>query len=124
MRERRVARARLTLVRSGLPSDLLGHDAALAPADGGVVHGLTLVAPGGRIVLLLLLVPAREESRGLHVLKLIRDQGGGVGVVLNVVLKVPLVLDDVVDQAAKEDYVRAGPERRVDVAHRDRKSVV
>ena len=64
-------------------------EAALAPPDGGVVYGRALVAPARRVVLPVLLVPAGEQARGVRVLELLGDEGGGVGVVDDVVPEVP-----------------------------------
>jgi hypothetical protein len=116
--ERRVRRARLALVRRRFPAGALSDEAALAPTDGGVVYGRPLVAPGGRIVLVPLLVPAGKEPVGARVLELLRDEGRGVGVVDDVVPEVPLILDHVVYEAAEEDDVGAGPQGGVDVAKR------
>jgi hypothetical protein len=68
-----------------------------------------LVAPARRIVAFVLLVPAGEEPVSARVLELLRDEGGGVGVVDYVLLEVLLVLDDVVYEAAEKRYVRARP---------------
>src|SRR5215203_2368368 len=114
--ERRVGRARLLPVRRGLPTHALADQASLAPPDGGVVYGRALVAPARGVVLPALPVPAGEKAGGVSVLKLISDQGSGVSVVGHVLLKVPLVLDDVVDEASQERYVRAWPQGGVDVA--------
>src|SRR5918997_1161545 len=118
--ERRVARARLTVVGVRMTAGALADEAALAPPNGGVVDGRALVAPARRVVASVLLVPAGEEPVGAGVLELLGDEGGGVGVVDDVVLEVALVLEDVVDQAAKERYVRARPYGGVDVAQRAR----
>src|SRR3712207_8253837 len=45
--------------------------------------------------------PAGEEARSTHVLEVLGYEGGGVGVADHVLFEVPLVLDDVVDQAAQ-----------------------
>src|SRR5918999_46940 len=118
--ERRVARARLTVVGAQMTAGTLADEAALAPPDGGVVDGRALVAPARRVVASVLLVPAGEEPVGAGVLELLGDEGGSIGVVDDVVLEVALVLEDVVDQAAQERYVRARPYGRVDVAKRAR----
>src|SRR5829696_4507268 len=116
--EGRVGRARLVLVRRRLPAGALADEAALTPADGGVVYGRALVAPARWVVLPTLLVPAGEQARGVSVLELLGDEGCGVGVVDDVVPEVPLVLDDVVDEPAQKRYVSARPYGGVDVAHR------
>src|SRR5215207_6968441 len=94
----------------------LANEAGLAPPYGGVVDGRALVAPARRVVLVLLLVPAGEEPVGAGVLELLGDEGGGVGVVDDVVPEVALVLDDVVYEAAQKSYVRTWPYGGVDVA--------
>src|SRR5215208_2547611 len=116
--ERRVGRARLALVRRRLPSGALADEAPLTPPDGGVVYGRAFVAPTRRVVLPTFLVPAGEQARCLRVLELLGEEGRGVGVVDDVVPEEPLVLEDVVDQAAQKRYVRAWSYGGVDVAQR------
>src|SRR5581483_3633078 len=84
----------------------------------GRAGGEALVVPRGRVVGLLRLVVAGEEP----VVELVAGghDEAGVGVQLDVVLVVQVVLEDVVDQAAEEGDVGAGPDRRIDVGHRRR----
>src|SRR5918998_2850461 len=107
----------LALVGFAFSPGFLTHDAALAPSNGRVIDGLSLVAPTRYVVRLCLLIPTGEEARLAHVLELLGYEGGGVGVVDDVLLEVLLVLDDVVDEATQERYVRPSPYRGVDVAH-------
>ncbi len=59
---------------------------------------LTLIQPGFRRVLLVLLVPAREQpAQVLGIAILVANQHGGVGVVLNVLVEPLVILQDVVD---------------------------
>jgi hypothetical protein len=44
----------------------------------------------------VLLIPAGEEARGVRVLEVLAHEGGGVGVVDDVLFEVPLVLEDIV----------------------------
>src|SRR3712207_6682029 len=89
--ERWVVRARPALMHPRLTSDLLALEAVLASSDGGVVDGMALVAPARRVVLLLLLVPAREEARDVRVLEVLGDESGGVGVVDHVLPEISLI---------------------------------
>src|ERR687893_86467 len=107
----------LALVGFAFSPGFLTHDAALDPSNGRVIDGLSLVAPTRYVVRLCLLIPTGEEARLAHVFELLGYEGGGVGVVDDVLLEVLLVLDDVVDEAAQERYVRPSPYRGVDVAH-------
>src|SRR5918993_2870555 len=100
----------LGLVGFAFSPGFFAHDAALAPPDGRVIDGLSLVAPTRYIVRLCLLVPTGEEARLAHVLEVLGYEGSGIGVVDHVLLEVLFVLYDVVDQAAEERYVRAGPD--------------
>src|SRR5215211_795557 len=118
MLERRVGRARLLPVRRGLPTHALADQAFLTPPDGGVVYRRALVAPARRVVLPALPIPAGKIARCVSFLELFGDEGRGVGVVDDVILEIPLVLDDVVDQTPQERYVRAWPYGGVDVAQR------
>src|SRR5215210_3637756 len=103
-----------------LASLAAAHDVGMTATDGSVVQGAPLVAPLVHVVGLLVLVPADEEARLVHVFVVLVYEGVGVGVVLYVLLEVLLVLYDVVDQAAQEGYVRPGAYRGVDIAHRAR----
>src|SRR5918997_1274163 len=117
--EARVVRAP-GLHRRACSPDFLALDATLAPPDGRVVDGRSLVAPARHVVRLRLHVPAGEEARLAHVLKLLGNEGGSVGVVDYVFSKVLLVLYDIVYEATEERYVRPRPDRRIQVAHRTR----
>src|SRR5215207_3182452 len=96
----------------------LAHDASLAPPDGSVIDGVSLVTPARGVVLFAVFVPAGEQSRGVGLLEVLGDYGGRVGVNLDVLLEVLLVLEDVVDQAPEERDIGARPDGRVDVTHR------
>src|SRR5215208_4716342 len=117
--QRHVGRARHTGMH--LPTLALAglaHDASLAPPDGGVIDGVSLVTPARRIVQFAIFVPTGEQARGIGVLEVLGDDRGRVGVDLDVLLEVLLVLEDVVDQAPEERDIGARPDRCVDVAHR------
>src|SRR5690348_8424290 len=78
----------------------------------GRVHLDARVLPGVDLVLLLLRVPAREQSvEILRVAEVLTDDRGGVGVAHDVLAELSTVLDDVVDDPAQEGDVRAGPDR-------------
>src|SRR3712207_9255110 len=90
----------LGLVGFAFSPGFFAHDAALAPPDGRVIDGLSLVAPTRYVVRLCLLIPTGEEARLAHVLELLGYEGGGVGVVDDVLLEVLLVLDDETGRAS------------------------
>src|ERR671916_2100584 len=110
----------LGLVGFAFSPGFFAHDAALAPPDGRVIDGLSLVAPTRYVVRLCLLIPTGEEARLAHVLKLLGYEGGGVSVVDDVLLEVLLVLDDVVYEAPEECDIRPRPDWGVNIAHRAR----
>ncbi len=93
------------------------RDCALAPSHGRVVDRRTFITPVANIVPLLLLVPADEDACLVQVLVVLGYEGGGVGIVDDVLPEVLLVLYDVVYEPAQERYVRPGPDRGVEVAH-------
>ena len=65
-------------------------------------------------------VAAEDAAEVLGVLEVLAHQRGGVRVVLDVLLEVGLGLQHVVDEAAEEGDVRAGPDRQVLVGDRAR----
>src|SRR5918997_2289551 len=79
--ERHICRARHT--GGHLPALALAglaHDASLAPPDGGVIYGVSLVTPARRIVEFAVFVPAGEQARGVGFLEVLCDNRGRVGV--------------------------------------------
>src|SRR5437588_755860 len=68
------------------------------------------VLPGGDVVLLGLVVPAREQTvEVLGVGEVLVDDGAGVRVAGDVLAELASVLEDVVDDAPEKGDVCAGP---------------
>src|ERR1035437_8469725 len=81
---------------------------------GRSVLGRALVGPRGRVVHARLRVVAGEDAvEVVHILEVVADQRGRVGVGDDVVVEVALVGQDVVDDPAEEHDVAAGPQRDV-----------
>jgi hypothetical protein len=94
---------------------LAGRPALLAPS-GRALSLHALVLPGRRIVGARLGIPAGEDAvEVLRVRESLAHDDGRVGVSLDVFVEPPPVLEDVVDYAAEESYVRAGPDGHVHV---------
>src|SRR3954451_16206596 len=100
---------------------LLALRAALRALTGRLLHRHSRVVPGRRVVDALVWVePGEEPVEILGVLEALVDDYGRVRVVLDVLVEPALVLEDVVDDAAEEGDVRAGPDRDVRGRHRAR----
>src|SRR5919202_6716074 len=81
---------------------LAGHAPLLAPT-GGAADAYTIILPGGRIVGAALgIVSGEQPVEVLGVGEVLVYDRRRVAVVDNVLLKVPLVFQDVVDDAAQE----------------------
>ena len=109
--------APLELAALGVVRLLAGYTAHLAPA-GGAADARAFVLPGRGVVGARLGIVAGEETVEIFgVSEVIVHDYGRVRVVDYVVPEIAVVLEDVVDDAAEEGYVGAGPDRDVEVRH-------
>src|SRR4051812_16507328 len=95
---------------------LLTRDAALLALPGLPADARPGVPPGRGVVGAALGVPSGEDAVEVFgVGELLGYDSGRVGVGFHVLLEIPLVLEDVVDDPAQESDVGPGPDRHVQV---------
>ena len=81
--------------------------------------GRPLVAPGIRVVLFLLLVPAGKDAAQIFgIAKILADDHGRIRIVLDVLAEVLVILQRVMNQSAQEENVGAGTQGYPDIGHR------
>src|SRR5580692_1168651 len=76
------------------------------------------IKPSAGVVFFVLRIPARKYASEIFgVLEILRNDGGSVGVVDNILTKVFAVFENVVNESSEEEDVRSGTQRSPDIGH-------